>query len=279
MSLFNGNAPQDPPPPATAPSGSGVVEVTGGAFRDPPRGAGTVLAALGGAPTARQLAGLDLSADRSVAALRAALGLPALTLSTFGTGAGADAAWGGWTLNTVTNSTASVSASRLTLATTASVGASGASASFDVPQAALLAGFRVRLRIAAYTNGDAGTRLGLRLGGNSWWLELHSDGHFDGAAAGAGGASPASALPLDGTGWFEFVWQAGVLAVFYGTGTSSAAPTAWKLWRAAAVALTSGGETTNFPRVTFYAAQYGSPSGTVSLALDHLTLAIAGAGL
>lgn len=211
------------------------------------------------------------------AAARAAIGVAGGSVLAYGTGA--DTAWTGWTLSSPTNTTTSIVGGRLRVVTTANVGFVGGNATLTLSQSLLMTGFRVRARLATYTGADANSRWGIYAGHSSFWQIVNSSGSTGGAANGAGGDSAVSAVPVDGTGWVELAFNAGVLSVWYGTGTTSVAPTAWKLFRSAAIALTGSGVTSAFPVVTLFAGQVAGGAVSVTCEWDHVTIAPIGVGL
>lgn len=213
------------------------------------------------------------------AAARAAIGAPGGDVANYGTGAGADATWAGWVLSSPASTTTSIVGGRLRVVTTANVGFVGGNAALPLSQSLLMTGFRVRARLATYSGADANSRWGIYAGHSSFWQIVNSNGSTGGAANGAGGDSAVSAVPLDGTGWMQLDFDGGRLTVWYGTGTTSDPPTAWKLFRSAVIALTSGGVTSAFPVVTLFAGQVAGGAVSVTCEWDQVTIAPIGVGL
>ena len=220
-----------------------------------------------------------LLAATDAAEMRAALGTPGGDVLAFGTGA--DTAWTDWTLTSATNSGASIVGGRVRIDTTADIDAAGGKATYTLPVALILGGFRLRARLATYTGADAGSRWGITMPGGygspSGGYALVTNAGVVSTTAGAD--SPAAAIPIDGTGWLELVWRQGTLSVYVGVGTTTTPPTAWSLLRVGAPTLTGAGVAAADMTVVLFAEQYNAPGGTMRTEWDHVTLAPLGVGL
>ncbi len=213
----------------------------------------------------------------ALAALRVLLAMPAVSLAAYGNGAGADATWSGWTYGEsgATGRTDGVVAGgrlRLTCSAGGAISPGATCAwSLAIPAALRSRSWRFRARLATLSGSTAGTRWIVATG--AAYLSVLPDASVSAGPPDA--LSSGAALPVDGTGWIELLCQGGVITMRYGTGTSTTPPTSWVVARV----YTPATHTAEPGTVVFALEEYGTPSGTVTLELDHATLGAAEDGL
>lgn len=238
-----GGAPIVPGDGGAPPAGTGVVEVSSGAFRTPARDNATVLSGLGGVPTSRTLAGLSLAADRSASDLLTPLDAARVTSWDFSSATG-------WTL--VNGSGAASIGSGVVTFTTAS----GVSTSAPNAPSATVAipagvdpwrGLDVSVRLATLATAGGAQPTGSVVA----WLSITSksdgkNGTYSGSDMGvvltvspdgsvnAGdytpsftsrGSSASGVVQRDGSDWLRLIFRDSAYSLLAGRGSSR--PTSW----------------------------------------------------